>query len=472
MRPFDLNMEEVLENWEVYHAVREIISNALDEQLMTSSNEIDIYPAESGIGWHVRDYGRGIEIEHFTQNENQDKHEGPQGIIGKFGVGLKDALATLHRNGLKPTIRSAHGTYTISMHPKEGFANIETLHVMYDDTKNEMVGTDFFIEGVSENDIAAAKDLFLKFNCSKVLETTKYGCILESDGSDALSRVYINGVLASEEEDFLFSYNVTNLTPSMRKALNRERTNVGRSTYSERVKAILKSATSDRVLAGLAEEVRHREKGNQCYELRWAEIAQIGMAALAARDEKVIYATNEEIVNNPSYLGDMRKMGYTIVPITEKDRNGISNENVRTFTDYVNADNESFEFDFVDEASLTEAEREIYSMTHQILALVDWRQSRPPVRISETMRAESDNSDGKFLVLPAAGCYSPLLGIIVKRSELSSLSSYASVLLHEAAHASSGATDATRDFENELTRYLGRIAKKAIQESTKEQVSA
>ena len=30
MRPFDLNMEEVLEDWEVYHAVREIISNALD----------------------------------------------------------------------------------------------------------------------------------------------------------------------------------------------------------------------------------------------------------------------------------------------------------------------------------------------------------------------------------------------------------------------------------------------------------
>ena len=29
-----------------------------------------------------------------------------------------------------------------------------------------------------------------------------------------------------EEENFLFSYNITNLTKTMRKALNRERTNV------------------------------------------------------------------------------------------------------------------------------------------------------------------------------------------------------------------------------------------------------
>jgi hypothetical protein len=472
MRPFDLNMEEVLENWEVYHAVREIISNALDEQLMTKSSEIEIYPAESGNGWHIRDYGRGIEIEHFTQNENQDKQEGPQGIIGKFGVGLKDALATLHRNGLKPIIRSAHGTYTISMNPKEGFANIETLHVMYDDTKNDMIGTDFFIEGISENDIASAKDLFLKFNSSKVLETTKYGSILENDDIGASARVYINGVLASEEEDFLFSYNVTNLTSSMRKALNRERTNVGRSTYSERVKSILKSATSEPVLSGLAEEVRHREKGNQCYELRWGDIAQIGMTALAARDEKVIYATNEEIVNNPSYLGDMRKMGYTIVPITEKDRHGISNESLQTFADYVKAHNESFEFDFVDEANLTAHEQAIYAFTQQILDLVGWGGSRPLVRISNTMRSESDESGGQMLLIATAGCYSPSLGIVVKRSELSTLPSYASVLLHEAAHASSRATDATRDFENELTRYLGQVAAKAIQESTMDEVSA
>ena len=42
-RYFDLNIEQVLEHWEVYHAVREIIANALDETILTNSPDIDIF---------------------------------------------------------------------------------------------------------------------------------------------------------------------------------------------------------------------------------------------------------------------------------------------------------------------------------------------------------------------------------------------------------------------------------------------
>ena len=35
---FDLNIENVLENWEVYHTVREVIANALDEMVITKTN--------------------------------------------------------------------------------------------------------------------------------------------------------------------------------------------------------------------------------------------------------------------------------------------------------------------------------------------------------------------------------------------------------------------------------------------------
>jgi uncharacterized protein (UPF0212 family) len=37
LRSFDLNIEEVLENWEVEHALREIIANALDEQVISNT---------------------------------------------------------------------------------------------------------------------------------------------------------------------------------------------------------------------------------------------------------------------------------------------------------------------------------------------------------------------------------------------------------------------------------------------------
>ena len=42
MKEFDLNIGKILEDWEIYHAIREIIANALDEQLLTNTAEIEI----------------------------------------------------------------------------------------------------------------------------------------------------------------------------------------------------------------------------------------------------------------------------------------------------------------------------------------------------------------------------------------------------------------------------------------------
>lgn len=58
MREFDLNIEKVLENWSVAQAIREIIANALDEQILTNTKDISIY--EENDCWHIRDYGRGL----------------------------------------------------------------------------------------------------------------------------------------------------------------------------------------------------------------------------------------------------------------------------------------------------------------------------------------------------------------------------------------------------------------------------
>src|SRR5688572_8172 len=116
-RLFDLNIEEVLDNWEVAHALREIISNALDEQFLSGTADITI----TKIGpdsWSIRDFGRGLRIEHFTLNENQEKLGAASGVIGKFGVGLKDALATFHRRGVDVRILSPHGTFSLAQKDK------------------------------------------------------------------------------------------------------------------------------------------------------------------------------------------------------------------------------------------------------------------------------------------------------------------------------------------------------------------
>jgi hypothetical protein len=276
-RSFDLNIEEVLENWEVHHALREVIANALDEQLLTDSSEIQIFEDRNRC-WHIRDFGRGIRIEHFTLNEDPEKLGSRLPVIGKFGVGLKDALATFQRRGVEVVIRSRYGIFRLRRETKHGFESIVTLHVEYDDERQDVIGTEFILRGVTAAQVSEAKSLFLRFSNEQILDTNAYGQILSrSPGS---SRVYILGVFAAEEPNFLFSYNITSLTESMKKRLNRERLNVGRTTYASRVQAILKSANSDTVKEALADQVHARARGDQCDEMSWIEIGQLALNLL------------------------------------------------------------------------------------------------------------------------------------------------------------------------------------------------
>ena len=84
-REFDLNIEKILENWENYHAIREIIANALDEQILTGTKEIEIKQASDG-WWHIRVYGRGLNYHHLTQNENEEKLTKDNWRSGKFHI--------------------------------------------------------------------------------------------------------------------------------------------------------------------------------------------------------------------------------------------------------------------------------------------------------------------------------------------------------------------------------------------------
>jgi hypothetical protein len=54
------------------------------------------------------------------------------------------------------------------------------------------------------------------------------------------------------------------------------------------------------------------------------------------------------------------------------------------------------------------------------------------------------------------GCWDPdRREIVIHRRQLRAAATYLGTLLHEAAHALTGAADSTREFENVLTEYLG-----------------
>ena len=454
-RLFDLNIEEVLDHWEIEHAIREVIANALDEQVLTNTRDVEIYEDADGV-WHVRDYGRGLQIEHFTLNENKEKIASDAGIIGKFGVGLKDALATFHRRGVQVTIRSQHGTFRLREAHKHNFDAISTLHVEYE-SGSYGPGTDVELRGVSAGDIDAAKNLFLRFSEDELIESTSYGDVLRGQGP---ARVYITGVFANEEPNFLFSYNITSLTPAMKKRLNRERLNVGRTTYADRVKAILRSAESDEVCDALADQIGGRARGDQCDEMQWIEIAQRALNLLHERS-RVAFITETEMQIAPDIVDHMRSDGYDVVMVSDAHKLRLDEQyqagdtDLRTLEGFITEYNESFSYQFVEREQLRGEERQIFGRSSEILELVGiGRHSAPPIRVSETMRVGLDTTDGVWD--PA------LQTIVIKRTKLRSLADFAGTLLHEAAHATTGAPDVTRQFESVLTDYLGHTATRAV----------
>jgi len=456
-RSFDLNIEEVLENWEVEHAVREVIANALDEQLLTSTRPIDITKDAQG-NYHIRDFGRGLRIEHFTLKEDQEKLDSDRPVIGKFGVGLKDALATFHRRGIGVLIRSQFGVFRLIEVSKHGFNDIITLHVEYDDTPQSIVGTDFVLQGATDSQISMAKSLFLIFSIDQIIETTTFGAIIRNGSTSP--RVYILGVLANEEPNFLFSYNITNLTEAMRKRLNRERLNVGRTTYTDRIKAILKAATSDEVHEALIRQLGRRAFGDQADEMQWIDVSQHALNLMHQRT-KVAYVTEVELQSRPDLIGAAKSDGLEVIVITEQQKQkaeaqvAAGGAELRTLDVYAREFNQSFQYEFIEVKQLNPHERAVFELTPRILQLVGETRSRmPKVLISETMRITASDTEGVWdPSIPA---------IVVKRPCLSAVSRYAGTLLHEFAHANTGAPDVSRMLEGVLTKYLGLVAEKAI----------
>ncbi|NCX95753.1 MAG: ATP-binding protein, partial [Chitinophagia bacterium] len=287
MELFDLNIETILENWEIYHAIREIISNALDEQTITKTKDVQITHSKKQL--IIRDFGRGLHYKNLTQKENPEKLNHPT-VIGKFGIGLKDALATFDRNQLEVLIKSKHHDISLCKSPKKGFADVETIHAKINQsTEPNFIGTEVTINGVSEKDLNAAKELFVKFSKSKLIEETKTGQVYKKSDNSNVS-IYVNGVKIAEEESFLFSYNIIEKSKALSKALNRERSHVGRDAYTESIKKILLQCKSESLVNDLCKDLENMTNGSNHDELKWIDV-QLHVVKIRNNIGNVIFVT-------------------------------------------------------------------------------------------------------------------------------------------------------------------------------------
>lgn len=460
MKQFDLNIDKILENWECRHAVREIIANALDEQKITNTKDIEIY--KDGEEWVIRDYGRGLRYEHLVQSENTEKLN-TSGAIGKFGIGLKDALATFERHGVRIRIYSRHADISISRLGKHGFEDLTTLHATIENPSRSMVGTEFRISNILDHEILSAKRMFLKFSGEKILEATKYGEVIEKDGENG--NIYINGVLVAREPNFLFSYNITNIDSILRKSLNRERTNVGRTAYASTVRRILLNCESEIVGKKLSDDLSSYSLGRNHDELKWIDV-QEHSAKILAKYKEVVFVTSSEIQNHTDLVKEAsdNKCEVVVIPdnlskkIEDSNSAETSNNKVTTLAQFAQKRLENFEYKFVDASMLSAIEKANFDLIDRVFNLIGGK----PLQVKSILISETMQKDPTTFYACTGLWKSETGQIIILRRILANREKFLGTLLHELAHAISGYQDATRGFESELTRLLGLVMNVAL----------
>ncbi|MBO7084758.1 ATP-binding protein [bacterium] len=144
--------------------MRELIANAIDEHSITGINEpIKVDYNEQTKTLTIEDFGRGIKNIHFIQNESNEK-KNALNTIGKFGIGLKDAIAVLVRHHVNVTFSSNFGIYTPIITRKEGIKeDISTIHMQCDNNMSEQKGTIITISPLSIEEVNDAKSKFAIF---------------------------------------------------------------------------------------------------------------------------------------------------------------------------------------------------------------------------------------------------------------------------------------------------------------------
>ncbi|MGI9559154.1 MAG: ATP-binding protein [Thermodesulfobacteriota bacterium] len=468
-RGFDLNSDTVLVKWDVSQAIREIISNALDEHTINKIEE-DIQVSKEGDSWIIRDFGRGLRYTGLVRKEDQEKLSMSEGVIGQFGMGLKDALAILERENIDVQIESRHALMTLEKGPKEPkhiFPNIETLYVIFHDPPDSnFEGTEFRLKGVSDEDVESAKSLFFKFSGEDSIDESDYGQVIAK--SESVSNIYISGLKIAEEKNFLFSYNITRINESIRKELNRERSNVGREAYRESIKRILLSCKSESATQILSEDFIRcgSGSGTESDELKWVDVQEhIAKVLNSDKSKKSIFLTVTEMKESAKLADSANLAGYQVVTITDRLRGRLrgakdnAGNPIVTGEQFEKMKRESFSPVIVPPSDLTSEEREVYRCKEKILDLfggspecvesIEIAEQRSMVNISASLKGTWQPNTGR---------------IFLSRSLLKSLNQFVATFVHELVHAKTGHGDVSRDFESDLTEQIGVFGGDALRQ--------
>lgn len=450
---FDLNTAKVHDAWSIAFALRELISNAIDEEILSKCGiETEILFNETTGILSIRDYGRGIRLENFVQAQDATKSNKNSLTMGKFGYGLKDAIAVLYNRGHDLIFQSSY----LSLRPRlinKACTKLETIHMIGTDSSPVERGTLVEITGVESRMVDEARALFVRYGGYRKIAETKYGAIYEKKARES-SKIFINGQRVAVDDEFSFHYDIIP-TPAMREKFNRERDNLGKSVYIERVVYIIREAKESEYIKDWLKRTILEESLQKKGEFSRKEIRTIASNLLCAQDG-VVLVTQEEIGNSEkrAEITDQANiLGKKIIVIDSEDKKEIiatsSGTQVPIFENVMVQN--KIEYDEVPIESLTSEERVMYDTREHLFSSSEYTKHCACV-IVENLREGPAKISG----------FSDGQKVYVSRESLKDFETFAEVYLHEMTHHETRYKDNTREFEYALGRLCARLVRKLL----------
>ena len=209
------------------------------------------------------------------------------------------------------------------------------------------------------------------------------------------------------------------MNATLKKSLNRERQNLGRSAYSERVRSILLSSESESVAQALSDDLQKTTVGDSHDELSWLDVQEHAVRILNAK-RKVLFISSSDVVQRPDLVDTARSAGFQVLTVSEnlaKKIDGttdLAGQPVTAVNEFVRQHNESFQFRWILPEQLSSAEFAVWKHSERVLGYLGGRPDRVrDIRISETM------SSGTFSTRETVGLWDSSTGcIIIKRTHV------------------------------------------------------
>lgn len=308
----DLNIEKVLEDWSVVDALREFVSNALDEHTICKIDTLPKIKLDGNV-LSITDNGRGIKLEDFVIKVNDEKRLDT--TIGQYGYGLKDGIAYLESNKHTVTIDTKGYLYKFGIDDKHGTKSIKSYHCFYSKSDRRS-GTKISVNNITSEDYDSLIALFLQYQKIVPIFECNYGDVYIPDKLNG-PVIYVQGLLVDHQSEFEFSYNIKIKDSKLRKAMNRERKSLSKSAYSDRVKFILKKADGE-LLDKMMSLYENQDKIKLKADLSYSDVKVYIESKMELAGKEIVNVTKNDLDKHSDVISNIKLRGG-IINIVPKD---------------------------------------------------------------------------------------------------------------------------------------------------------